>query len=96
MGDAPTGLDVITIGRSSIDLYGQQIGARLEDTITKTNLEAVDEILADVDGGALTASEAIERLHDRRIEEYLDRLAYHFSRAEAWPKAVHYGLRAAE
>lgn len=32
MGDAPTGLDVITIGRSSIDLYGQQIGARLEDT----------------------------------------------------------------
>lgn len=25
-------LDVITIGRSSVDLYGQQIGARLEDT----------------------------------------------------------------
>ena len=24
-------LDVITIGRSSVDLYGQQIGARLED-----------------------------------------------------------------
>ena len=27
---APT-LDVITIGRSSVDLYGQQIGSRLED-----------------------------------------------------------------
>jgi 5-dehydro-2-deoxygluconokinase len=24
-------LDVITIGRSSVDLYGQQIGGRLED-----------------------------------------------------------------
>ena len=24
-------LDVITIGRSSVDLYGQQIGSRLED-----------------------------------------------------------------
>jgi 5-dehydro-2-deoxygluconokinase len=27
-------LDVITIGRSSVDIYGQQIGARLEDTVT--------------------------------------------------------------
>lgn len=27
-------LDVITIGRSSIDIYGQQIGARLEDTVS--------------------------------------------------------------
>ena len=25
------GLDVITIGRASVDLYGQQIGSRLED-----------------------------------------------------------------
>lgn len=24
-------LDVITIGRSSVDLYGQQVGGRLED-----------------------------------------------------------------
>lgn len=33
MGSAATGkkLDVITIGRSSVDLYGQQIGSRLED-----------------------------------------------------------------
>ena len=40
---APTGfapspsapvLDVITIGRSSVDLYGQQIGGRLEDMAT--------------------------------------------------------------
>jgi 5-dehydro-2-deoxygluconokinase len=29
-GSAPT-LDVITIGRSSVDLYGQQVGGRLED-----------------------------------------------------------------
>ena len=28
---APPSLDVITIGRSSVDLYGQQIGTRLED-----------------------------------------------------------------
>src|SRR5690554_5097623 len=27
----PPALDVITIGRSSVDLYGQQIGTRLED-----------------------------------------------------------------
>ena len=26
-----TALDVVTIGRSSVDLYGQQIGGRLED-----------------------------------------------------------------
>ena len=26
-----TALDVITIGRSSVDLYGKQIGSRLED-----------------------------------------------------------------
>jgi 5-dehydro-2-deoxygluconokinase len=27
----PTALDVITIGRASVDLYGQQVGGRLED-----------------------------------------------------------------
>jgi 5-dehydro-2-deoxygluconokinase len=27
----PAALDVITIGRASVDLYGQQIGSRLED-----------------------------------------------------------------
>jgi 5-dehydro-2-deoxygluconokinase len=31
MADQATTLDVITIGRSSVDLYGQQIGGRLED-----------------------------------------------------------------
>ncbi|TGR60836.1 hypothetical protein EN866_42395, partial [Mesorhizobium sp. M2D.F.Ca.ET.223.01.1.1] len=35
MGEAVEGkyppLDVITIGRASVDLYGQQIGSRLED-----------------------------------------------------------------
>lgn len=30
-GKSPPSLDVITIGRSSVDLYGQQIGSRLED-----------------------------------------------------------------
>src|SRR6478609_4184660 len=30
-GHSMAELDVITIGRSSVDLYGQQIGARLED-----------------------------------------------------------------
>lgn len=27
----PAALDVITVGRCSVDLYGQQIGSRLED-----------------------------------------------------------------
>jgi tetratricopeptide (TPR) repeat protein/class 3 adenylate cyclase len=39
---------------------------------------------------------AIEQLHQDRIEEYSDRLAHHFSRAEEWHKAVHYGMRSAE
>jgi 5-dehydro-2-deoxygluconokinase len=30
-GDAGASLDIITIGRASVDLYGQQIGSRLED-----------------------------------------------------------------
>jgi hypothetical protein len=37
MADRPDGarpLDVITIGRSSIDLYGQQIGPTLEDVVS--------------------------------------------------------------
>ena len=29
-------LDVITIGRSSVDLYGKQIGSRLEDVSSFT------------------------------------------------------------
>lgn len=32
--NSPTDLDVITIGRSSVDIYGQQIGGRLEDMAT--------------------------------------------------------------
>ena len=32
LASAGTTLDVITIGRSSVDLYGQQLGTRLEDT----------------------------------------------------------------
>ena len=31
LGSGEPGLDVVTIGRSSVDLYGQQIGTRLED-----------------------------------------------------------------
>lgn len=34
MTDAP--LDLVTIGRSSVDLYGQQVGGRLEDMLTLT------------------------------------------------------------
>jgi len=30
-------LDIITIGASSVDLYGQQIGARLEDIALSPN-----------------------------------------------------------
>src|SRR5690606_13891894 len=31
VGNKPPAIDVVTIGRSSVDLYGQQIGSRLED-----------------------------------------------------------------
>ena len=31
MSDAPRHLDVITIGRAGVDLYGQQVGGNLED-----------------------------------------------------------------
>ena len=31
MSDQQTALDVVTIGRSSVDLYGEQVGGRLED-----------------------------------------------------------------
>jgi class 3 adenylate cyclase/tetratricopeptide (TPR) repeat protein len=40
--------------------------------------------------------EIIEALHGERLDDQLDRLAHHFSRAEAWPKAVRYGLLSAE
>ncbi|MBR9989419.1 MAG: protein kinase, partial [Gemmatimonadetes bacterium] len=38
----------------------------------------------------------IEEIGQSRIEDHLDRLAHHFSRAEEWGKAVGYGMRAAE
>ena len=34
MSELATTLDLVTIGRSSVDLYGQQIGGRLEDMAT--------------------------------------------------------------
>jgi tetratricopeptide (TPR) repeat protein/class 3 adenylate cyclase len=39
---------------------------------------------------------ALEELYNAQIGDWLDRLAQHFSLAEIWPKAVHYGLAAAE
>ena len=39
---------------------------------------------------------AIERRHVARLDEHAERLAYHFSRAEQWAQAVHYGLLAAD
>lgn len=38
----------------------------------------------------------IEELHGDHSDDQLDRLAHHFSRAESWPRAVHYGLRSAD
>jgi predicted ATPase/class 3 adenylate cyclase len=40
--------------------------------------------------------DAIEALYHNRLEEQVDLLQQHFSRAENWPKAVHYGRQAAE
>lgn len=40
--------------------------------------------------------EAIEALDPDRLDEQLDILAYHFSRAENWQKAVRYGREAAQ
>lgn len=39
---------------------------------------------------------AIESRYAANLDEHIDRLSYHFSRAEAWPEAVRYGLRAAD
>ena len=45
MTDEGTRLDVITIGRASVDLYGQQIGSRLEMSPALPNrLEAAPPI----------------------------------------------------
>ena len=40
--------------------------------------------------------ETIEVLYQDRLAEQVDLLQYHFSRAENWSKAVHYGRRAAQ
>ena len=39
--------------------------------------------------------EAIEEIHEDHLEGYVDRLAHHFSEAERWAKAVHYGFQSA-
>ncbi|MGH7539747.1 MAG: serine/threonine-protein kinase PknK [Gemmatimonadota bacterium] len=39
---------------------------------------------------------ALEALPPGRIDEHLDRLVYHFSRAEVWWKAIRYALESAE
>lgn len=39
---------------------------------------------------------AVEGLFAARLEEHVNLLQYHFSRAEDWPKAIDYGRRAAE
>src|SRR5206468_12050599 len=39
---------------------------------------------------------AIERHRPQRLDEQAALLAHHYSRAEAWREAIHYGRRAAE
>ncbi len=41
------------------------------------------------------AGRALERLSSQRMEERLELLAHHFSHAEEWREAVHYGVQAA-
>jgi class 3 adenylate cyclase/tetratricopeptide (TPR) repeat protein len=40
--------------------------------------------------------QALEELYQGRIEEQINLLQYHFSLAESWSKAVHYGRQSAE
>ncbi len=42
------------------------------------------------------AARAVEQRYGDRLDEHLERLAHHFSRAEEWAQAVHYGIRAAD
>ncbi|MDQ3516693.1 MAG: protein kinase, partial [Gemmatimonadota bacterium] len=42
------------------------------------------------------AGRAIEQRYAERLEEHLERLAHHFTRAEEWSAAVRYGIRAAD
>src|SRR6185436_5840609 len=42
------------------------------------------------------AGRAIEELYSGRIEEQLELLTFHYSRAENWPKAVRFGRDSAE
>ncbi|MGI9077072.1 MAG: ATP-binding protein, partial [Gemmatimonadaceae bacterium] len=42
------------------------------------------------------AGRAMERLYPDRIDEHVELLARHFSRAERWPKAIQYSIQAAE
>jgi predicted ATPase/class 3 adenylate cyclase len=42
------------------------------------------------------AGRAIERRYADRLDEYLERLAHHFSRAEEWHDAIRYGIRSAD
>jgi tetratricopeptide (TPR) repeat protein len=42
------------------------------------------------------AGRATEHCYAAHLDEHVERLAHHFSRAEAWPEAVQYGLLAAD
>jgi tetratricopeptide (TPR) repeat protein len=43
-----------------------------------------------------TAARAIARHYQLNLDEHLERLAHHYSRAEEWPAAVDHGIRAAD
>ena len=44
----------------------------------------------------VAAGRAIEQRYGERLDEHLERLAHHFSRAEEWRTAIRYGIRAAD
>ena len=44
----------------------------------------------------LAAGRSIETRYADRLDEHLERLAHHFSRAEEWASAARYGIRAAD
>jgi 5-dehydro-2-deoxygluconokinase len=78
----PAQLDVITIGRCSVDLYGQQIGSRLEDIGSFRQISRrLPGQYRNRHGAAGLAVGALSRVGDEQMGAFHPRAA---RRARAW------------